>query len=165
MASARDIRRLAFQTLYQIDARGGGDRESVRDAMGGAEGYSDGERARAFDLAVAAYDDRARADAAVEALAPTWPAYRQPAVDRAILRLAHHELAGGREPPKIVINDAIELAKEFSTEKSPGFVNAVLDKIMKAGGGERDGATAGEDGGVPGASPAAEADPGAGAHG
>ena len=47
-------------------------------------------------------------------------------------KLAHYEIVSGRTPPKVVINEAVELAKEFSTEKSPLFINGVLDKIYKS---------------------------------
>ena len=43
----------------------------------------------------------------------------------------HYEMTSGTTPPKVTINKAIELAKEFSTEKSPLFINGVLDKIYK----------------------------------
>ena len=52
-------------------------------------------------------------------------------MDRAILRLAHYEMTSGRTNPKVVVNEAVELAKEFSTERSPAFVNGVLDKVLK----------------------------------
>ncbi len=65
------------------------------------------------------------------ALAPEWPTYRQPVVDRNILRLAYFEIESGQTPPKVAINEAVELAREFSTQKSPAFVNGVLDKIMR----------------------------------
>ena len=52
-------------------------------------------------------------------------------VDRNILRLAYFEMASGQTPPKVAINEAVELAREFSTQKSPAFVNGVLDKIMR----------------------------------
>ncbi len=71
------------------------------------------------------------ADHTVAELAPDWPTYRQPVVDRNILRLAYYEMIPGTTPPKVAINEAIELAKEFSTEKSPLFVNGVLDKIYR----------------------------------
>ena len=52
-------------------------------------------------------------------------------MDRAILRLAQHEIAHGESPPKAVVNEAVELAKAFSTENSPAFINAVLGKVLK----------------------------------
>jgi transcription antitermination protein NusB len=131
MASQRDIRRLAFQALFQLDARGPGDGELIRRTLDESESFSDPERDAAFALATAAFEARRAADAAMQELAPTWPAHRQAAVDRAILRLAHFEMTSGRTAPKIVVNEAIELAKEFSTEKSPSFINGLLDKILK----------------------------------
>lgn len=131
MSTPRDIRRLAFQVLYQLDARGESDAQDILNGLQGAEEYSAAERKRAFDLAASAYQDRAKADEVMTALAPTWPVHRQAPVDRAILRLAHFEMTSGETSPKIAINEAIELAKAFSTEKSPGFVNALLDKVMK----------------------------------
>lgn len=131
MSVPRTIRRLAFQALFQLDARGETDAQAVLDSLEGAEGYSPTQRTRAFDLAKAAYAARADADKEFEALAPTWPASRQAASDRAILRLAHHEMCIGASHPVIAVNEAVELAKEFGTDKSPGFVNALLDKVIK----------------------------------
>lgn len=135
MATPRDIRRLALQALYQLDARDG-DTDAVRESVieGADEGrtrFSAEDAQRAFDLAVGAYDHRAATDALVQELAPTWPAARQPAIDRAILRLAHFEMTSGAAPPKVAVNEAVELAKQFSTERSPAFINGVLDKLLK----------------------------------
>jgi len=52
-------------------------------------------------------------------------------VDRNLLRLAVWELTNTDTPPKVVIDEAIELAKEFSTEQSPAFINGVLDAVLK----------------------------------
>ena len=57
-------------------------------------------------------------------------------VDRAILRLATHEILHAATPPKVAINEAIELAKRFGTSDSGRFVNGVLDRIAKAGDGK-----------------------------
>lgn len=131
MATPREIRRLAFQALFQLDARGEQDSEHVRGALAFEPGFDPREVQTAFERALAAYQQRAAADAAMQELAPTWPAYRQAAVDRAILRLAHYEMTSGLTNPKIAVNEAVELAKEFSTDKSPAFVNGLLDKVLK----------------------------------
>ncbi|MFZ4574608.1 MAG: transcription antitermination factor NusB [Phycisphaerales bacterium] len=130
-ATPHEVRRLAFQTLFQLDVRGDLDADLVKDSLEALEGFSARDRRRAFDLAAAAYAARREADKAMEALAPGWPAHRQPAVDRAILRLAHQELHSGKVHPKIIVDEAIELAKEFSTDRSPAFVNGLLDKVLK----------------------------------
>jgi N utilization substance protein B len=144
MATSNDIRRLAFQTLFQLDARGGGDLDAVREHMEAAireleMEFSKGEREKAFALASGAYEARQMADAVMVGLAPTWPASRQAAVDRAILRLAHYEMTSTATPPKVVVNEAVELAKVFSTEKSPAFINGLLDKVLKGVLREREG--------------------------
>ena len=60
-----------------------------------------------------------------------WELSRIAAVDRAILRLAVHELLDRPQvPPKVAIDEAVELAKTFSTKESPQFINGVLDGIL-----------------------------------
>lgn len=137
MATSRSRRRLAFQALYQLDVHEGDRDRAVGAWVAEAEDFSQAERDEALALATSAYDQRQQADAVLKRLAPAWPADRQPAVDRAILRLAIHEItrAGGGGTGKIAINDAVELAKEYSTDKSPKFINAVLDKVLKEAGG------------------------------
>ncbi|HMN39238.1 MAG TPA: transcription antitermination factor NusB [Phycisphaerales bacterium] len=165
MSTPREVRRLAFQILYQLDAIGPGhDAAEVLATLAEddeeAGRYTAAERQKAFTLASEAYTDRAAADAFMNEAAPGWPAHRQAAVDRAILRLAHYEMTSGKTPPKIAVNEAVELAKVFSTEKSPAFVNGLLDKVLKKVLGEEgtaDGAIA-DAGGVP-ASPETPATP------
>lgn len=132
MATPRQIRRLALQTLYQLDLRGSVDDDLIRAGLDDAEGFTPRDRRKAFDLASAAYSARKDSDEYFRALAPTWPAHRQPAIDRAILRLAHHEITSLKTHPVVVVNEAVELAREFSTEKSPAFVNGLLDHLVKA---------------------------------
>lgn len=167
MALPRDIRRLAFQVLYQLDARNGQDPEAVlattmtpEEDSGDKTEFTSSERKKAFELGSAAFADRAKADAFMVEAAPGWPAHRQAAVDRAILRLAHFEMTSGRVAPKIAVNEAVELAKAFSTDKSPAFVNGLLDKLLKtvlAELGETSepdtAAQAGADGGADGGAP------------
>jgi N utilization substance protein B len=137
MANTRDIRRLAFQGLYQLDARPDEDADRVLDSTatdddeGHKTDFSPADRRKAFALAKGAFAERSAADAFMLETAPTWPSYRQAAVDRAILRLAHYEMTRTDTPPKVVVNEAIELAKVFSTDKSAAFVNGLLDKLLK----------------------------------
>lgn len=131
MAAARDIRRCAVQAMYQFDAGNADSEEAVKASLADSPGDAE-THARGFELAQRAWAMRAQADAAVAALTPDWPTHRQPVVDRTILRLAYYEMSAGKTPPKVAINEAVELAKEFSTEKSPMFVNGVLDKIYRS---------------------------------
>jgi N utilization substance protein B len=61
-----------------------------------------------------------------------WRFERLSAIDRAILRLAIHELRASDTPPKVVLNEAVELAKKFSSEEASSFVNGILDAVHKA---------------------------------
>lgn len=94
--------------------------------------FKAGDLDRAIDAAMDAWAHRAEADAAIALLAPEWPAHRQAAVDRCILRLSHRAMMTTPDVAKAVVNEAVELAKVFSTEKSPAFVNALLDKVLKS---------------------------------
>ncbi len=130
MAKRSDIRRLAMQVLYQLDQRGDGDRAAIRESLVG--GFDDEQvQTPAYNLALSAWDERKPSDALVAHLAPDWPTHRQPPVDRAILRLAIHEIKSGHAPASVAINEAVELAKEYCSENSPAFINGVLDKIAK----------------------------------
>lgn len=131
MTVPRDIRRCAVQALYQFDAGSADAHEIVEGSLVDSPGNEE-SHARGFELARRAWEVRDKADAAVAALSPEWPTHRQPALDRTILRLAYYEMSSGKTPPKVAINEAVELAKEFSTEKSPMFINGVLDKIYKS---------------------------------
>lgn len=136
MATPRDIRRMAFSALFQLDAQSEPDAASVRASLDEVKGahrgeISDTDRDKALELARSAFEAREQADREVMTLAPTWPAHRQPAADRAIIRLAWYEMTSGRVSPKAAVNEAVELAKEFSTDKSPSFVNGVLDKVLR----------------------------------
>lgn len=126
MGKRREIRELALQTLYQLDARDGADLEQIEQST---RESPQGEAS--WTLAQEAWADRERADALTTELAPKWPPNRQPVVDRCILRLAHHELATGRAAPAVVIDEAVELAKRYGSERSPAFINGVLDRMAR----------------------------------
>ena len=130
MPSRRDTRRLAMQVLYQIDIRGEDDMALIHEGLGDGPATPQVSEA-AYALALGAWESRRDADAAILDAAPEWPTHRQPPVDRAILRLAYHEVVTGYAPAAVVINEAVELAKEFSAEQSAAFINAVLDKIAR----------------------------------
>ena len=72
-------------------------------------------------------------DALISVHAEHWRIERMPAVDRNILRLAIYELRNTETPPAVAIDEALELARRFSTEESVQFVNGVLDAVHKEG--------------------------------
>ena len=82
-----------------------------------------------FEGAVA---NAAQLDELVAAKAENWRPERMAVIDRAILRLAAYELREAKTPPKVVLNESIELAKKFSSEDAAGFVNGVLDALLRS---------------------------------
>jgi N utilization substance protein B len=125
------LRRLAFQVLFELDVTGAKDASGALQILERVEDLGPMDLDRVIEVVKGAFEERAEADAKVLVLAPTWPTHRQPAVDRALMRLAHYELKHKKLDHRIIINECVEIAKRFSTEKSPGFVNALLDKIAK----------------------------------
>ncbi len=119
-----------MQTLFLWDAAGREDFEPAHQLV--SDGTEDHDvRRAALDMAAGVWSQREAIDTWVERLAPQWPPRRQPGVDRNLIRLGVWELTSTDTPPKVVIDEAIELAKQFSTEQSPAFVNGVLDAVLK----------------------------------
>ena len=125
----RKSRELALQVLFAWDAHGDMDLNMANHVV--QDGSDDANvRKRALEMAAAAWQDRDRIDHWIERLAPQWPTHRQPGVDRNLLRLAVWELTCADTPPKVVLDEAIEMAKAYSTEQSPAFINGVLDAVL-----------------------------------
>ncbi len=83
-------------------------------------------------LAKGTEDKRQDTDELISEFSHTWTIQRMPAIDRNILRLAIFELLGRPDVPvAVVINEAVELAKRFSTEESGKYVNGILSAIAK----------------------------------
>lgn len=119
-----------MQALFAFDAQQDSSPELLGEVVRGAQPNEETAR-RATQYAAAAWEQRKVADEWALKYAPQWPTHRQPGVDRAILRLAIWELTSTETPPKVTIDEAIELAKQFSTKDSPAFVNGVLDAVLK----------------------------------
>ena len=126
------VRRCALQALYQLDAaqEPGGPLVGTFHDEGDHEPAAPDVIERGIALAGRAWESRHDADREIGTLAREWPPHRQPLVDRNLLRLGWHELRRTTEPPRKVVSDAVELAKEFGTADSGKFVNGVLDKVM-----------------------------------
>ncbi len=74
--------------------------------------------------------NKEKLDGQIQKAAPQWPIDKLNRIDLAILRLAVYELEGGETPPKVVIDEAVELAKEYGGESSSSFINGVLGTIL-----------------------------------
>ena len=72
------------------------------------------------------------ADELIVQQAENWRLERLAVIDRAILRLAIYEMRATDTPPKVILNEAVELAKKFSSEEARSFVNGILDTIHKS---------------------------------
>ncbi len=93
---------------------------------------ADNTRAFANKLFEGAAKDADELDALIVQHAQNWRLERMAIIDRAVLRLAIYELRTGETPPKVVLNEAVDLAKKFSSEDAGAFVNGILDAVNKA---------------------------------
>ena len=129
-------REAALQILYQWEI-GGRAVEKAADTFftrqwPDVEEPADDLRAFATQLAVETVDRLSDADRLIAETARRWRPERMAVLDRLILRMAICEmLRSGEPPPAVVINEALELARTFTTEESVKFINGMLDAIRK----------------------------------
>jgi transcription antitermination protein NusB len=93
---------------------------------------ADNTRAFANKLFEGAAKDAEELDALIVQHAQNWRLERMAIIDRAVLRLAIYELRIAETPPRVVLNEAVDLAKKFSSEDAGAFVNGILDAVNKA---------------------------------
>jgi N utilization substance protein B len=119
-----------MQTLYELDASRHAAADSLtarveagilpEEATDYARVLLDGVLGRLVEI-----------DDIISALAPNWPIDQLASVDRNVLRVAIFEIISGVDtPPKVAVNEAVELAKAFGSESSPKFVNGVLGSVI-----------------------------------
>src|SRR6202050_3056384 len=131
MTLRRKSRELALQMLFEWDVtRQKASRVEQHPWKSARAAYS--TRKFANQLFEGAIAQAAPSDKLVQALSENWKLERLAAVDRSILRLAIYELRFGTAPPKVVIDEALELAKKFSSADSASFLNGVLDAAYKS---------------------------------
>ncbi len=134
MASNRHLGRIvALQALYEFEVRQqSGDAEATLDSIveRDIERYESAIDDVAFvrELTTGVVTHQIELDEKLQPIAPEWPIAQISRVDRTVLRMGLYELLYRRElvPPKVVINEAIELAKAFGSDNSSRFVNGVL---------------------------------------
>lgn len=130
-------RELALQFLYMLDLRG-------PDFLAEADAFLRGEEADvsarefALHLIRGTVRHQAEIDGVIRDVAQNWDIERMAVIDRNVLRMASYELIHCPDiPPKVSINEAIELGKRYSTQNSGGFINGVLDRIKDRYGAAR----------------------------
>ncbi|SRR6266542_6544370 len=145
MASNRHLGRIiALQTLYEQDfRRNAGDKGLDLDAILArniARYEATLEDKDFVNRLVRGVDTRAaELDAKLQPIAPEWPIDQIARMDRVVLRMGLYELLYELDvPPKVVINEAVELAKAFGSENSSKFVNGVLGTALRQRDGEPD---------------------------
>jgi N utilization substance protein B len=130
-ASRRKARIAALQVLFEFDVakhdpvRALENRQMEASLSPAAEAY-------ARKLIDGVLQSRTEIDKLISTYAPAWPISQMAMLDRNILRVAIFEILIGRDaPPRVAINEAVELGKVFGADSSPRFVNGVLGSLME----------------------------------
>jgi len=145
----RAARRLALDVLYEAEIRGTTPSQAFasRQAHGWLRASGEGEEdpavsatpppeviAYAFGIVQGVEQEHERLDELIARYADRWAIERMPVIDRTLLRMAIYELGHRRDvPTAVVINEAVEVAKDLSTEDSGRFVNGLLGRIAEEG--------------------------------
>ncbi len=127
----RRAREAALQVLFQMDVG----RLSLEDALASvaAPDWLPEDWAFVETLSRGTQANLASIDAIIARVAEHWTIDRMAAVDRNILRMAIFELQHTATPVRVIINEAVELAKQYSTEDSGRFVNGLLGNMVRSG--------------------------------
>jgi len=133
-ASRHRSREVALQVLYAIDIaeRGAGASPTPEETLEGVAAHfelPEGARAFAKEIVLGVSEHRAELDALLAAHARNWRVERMASVDRNVLRIGVWELLYSDAPTPVVIDEAVELARRFGGDRSPSFVNGVLDAV------------------------------------
>ncbi len=130
-ATRRKARIVALQVLYETDGVGHEPTAALANLLDHGPDTAAEEYAR--KLLAGVLEQRQTIDAIIAKYAPSWPVNQMAMVDRNILRVAIYEIElGGETPPKVAINEAVEIAKLFGSDSSPRLVNGVLGSVLKA---------------------------------
>jgi transcription antitermination factor NusB len=128
----RKAREVALQFLYQLDQHGETDPTLHETEFWSRHPVDEETRAFASALVRGATSRHAQVDEIIAQYTEHWDLDRMAVVDRNILRLAVYELLDqGAVPPKVAINEAIEISKKFGTQESSRFINGVLDRVHR----------------------------------
>ena len=129
MARRSRAREVALQMLYQMDMNPDVRAQTVRLMI--AEQIDDEElRTFCWRLFAGTLEWRPRIDQQIEAVAENWTLARMSVTDRNVLRLGAFELLYGDTPPRVAIDEAIDLARKFGAAQSAQFVNGILDRLI-----------------------------------
>ncbi len=120
-------RRLALQTLFEIDLNRGADARATWERGVFRAGLNEEAGAFAWEIVSGVLEHRGELDGEIAELAPEFPIDQMSRIDRNVLRIALYELRySGDAPASVIIDEAVELAKLFGSDVSARFVNGVL---------------------------------------
>jgi transcription antitermination protein NusB len=122
----------ALQILYAWELQGAPPIPAVVSGLARLTGPEPRILDRAEELAASVVAEVDVLDAQAAGASENWRMSRMAVVERNILRLAIHELRGGKVPPKVAIDEAVHLAHWFGDVRAPGFVNGILDGIARS---------------------------------
>ena len=131
MSNRRLSRELVIQFLYLSEMNEGEIENQLKSFW---ENNSCEEDVRSFteDILNDIFDHKKEIDVRLEKFSDNWTLSRMTVIDRNLLRMAAAELIYSKTvPPKVAIDEAVEIAKKFGTEDSPNFINGVLDRVLK----------------------------------
>ena len=130
-SSRRETRIAALQILCEVDTVRHDPSEVVERRVAD-DSFATSSELFLRQLSSGVLEKREEIDKIISEFAPSWPMGQMATVDRNLLRMAIYEMVMSEEtPPKVAINEAVELAKVFGSESSPKFVNGVLGSVMK----------------------------------
>jgi N utilization substance protein B len=128
----RRAREYALQILFQIDFKGKEIANKDLEAFWSDKDVSEDIRKFTETLVKGTLQRLEEIDSKIEKVAENWILNRMAAVDRNILRFAAYEILYMKDIPlAVTINEAIEIAKKFSTSEAAPFINGILDKLAK----------------------------------
>ena len=131
VSTRRRTRIAAFQTLCEIDMVNHSPDQVLAHVKSSHE-LSESATDFLVALTTGVLENIQRIDKIITEFAPSWPISQMAVTDRNLLRMAIYEMAMLDEtPPKVAINEAVEVAKVFGSESSPRFVNGVLGSVME----------------------------------
>ncbi len=126
----RKARELALQCLYQIDQSGNPDADIALISQNFQATKKAVDYGNQLVSGVKSHLDEV--DALIETHAENWKVSRMAVVDRNILRIAFYEMLHAADvPDAVAVNEAVEIAKRFSTDDAPAFINGILDAFCK----------------------------------
>jgi len=117
-----------LQSLYEVDCTKHEYQQSL-DWIVGSSSLPEDTAAFTCEIVSRVLENMQTIDELIMRFAPAWPLQQMAIVDRNILRLGVYEILFQVVPAKVAINEAVELAKTFGTDKSPKFVNGVLGSV------------------------------------